>query len=87
VLWGAATVLARNASAVDAQATGHADAALTAAGAQLSHQSWGTSLAFAAGLGKSTDDYTAGITVNFQALTALSAETVTLRNFTVVRFP
>jgi hypothetical protein len=87
VLWGATTVLARNASAVDAQAAGRADAALTAAGAQLSHQSWGTSLAFAAGLGKSADDYTAGITVNFQALTALSAETVTLRNFTVVRFP
>jgi hypothetical protein len=87
VLWGATTVLTRNASAVDAQAAGRADAALTAAGAQLSHQSWGTSLAFAAGIGKSTDDYTAGITVNFQALTALSAETVTLRNFTVVRFP
>jgi hypothetical protein len=80
-------VLTRNASAADAQAAGRADAALTAAGAQLSHQSWGTTLAFAAGLGKSTDDYTAGITVNFQALTALSAETVTLRNFTVVRFP
>jgi hypothetical protein len=87
VLWGATTVLTRNASAVDAQATGRADAALTASGAQLSHQSWGTSLAFAAGVGTSTVDYTAGITVNFQALTALSAETVTLRNFTVVRFP
>jgi hypothetical protein len=87
VLWGATTVLARNASAVDAQATGRADAALTAAGAQLSHQSWGTSLAFAAGVGKSTVDHSAGLTVDFQALTALSAETVTLRNFTVVRFP
>jgi hypothetical protein len=87
VLWGATTVLTRNASATDAQVAGRADAALTATGAQLSHQSWGTSLAFAAGLGKSTDDFTAGITVNFQAMTALSAETVTLRNFTVVRFP
>ena len=87
VLWGATTVLARNASAADAQAAGRADAALTAAGAQLSHQSWGTSLAFAAGVGKSTVDPTAGVTVNFQALTALPAESVTLRNFTVVRFP
>ena len=87
VLWGATTVLARSASAVDAQATGRADAALTAAGAQLSHQSWGTSLAFAAGVCKSTVDHTAGLTVDFQALTALPAETVTLRNFTVVRFP
>ena len=87
VHWGATTVLARNASAVDAQATGRAEAALTAAGAQLSHQSWGTSLAFAAGVGKSTDDYTAGVTVDFQAKTVQSAETVTLKNFTVVRFP
>ena len=67
VQWGATTVLSRNASAVDAQVAGHADAALTVAGAQLSHQSWGTSLAFATGLGKSTDAYSAGITVTFQA--------------------
>jgi hypothetical protein len=53
----------------------------------LSHQSWGTSLAFAAGVGKSTDDYTAGITVDFQAKTGQSGETVTLKNFAVVRFP
>jgi hypothetical protein len=87
VHWGATTVLARTASAVDAQATGRADAALTGAGAQLSHQSWGTSLAFAAGVGISTDDFTAGITVDFLANRAQFGETVTLKNFTVVRFP
>ena len=87
VHWGATTVLTRNASALDAQATGRADAALTAAGAQLSHQSWGAALALAAGVGKSTDDYTAGVTIDFQAMTVQSAETVTLANFTVVRFP
>lgn len=87
VHWGATTVLARNASAVDAQATGRAEAALTAAGAQLSHQSWGTSLTFAAGVGKSTDDYAAGVTVDFLAKTVEPGETVALKNFTVVRFP
>ena len=87
VHWGGTTVLARNASPVDVQAAGRADVALTAAGAQLSHQSWGTSLAFAAGVGKSTDDYTAGVTVDFQAKTVQSGETVTLKNFTVVRLP
>ena len=87
VHWGATTVLTRNASALDAQATGRADVALTAAGAQLSHQSWGAALALAAGVGKSTDDYTAGVTIDFQAMTVQSAETVTLANFTVVRFP
>jgi hypothetical protein len=87
VHWGATTVLTRNASAVDAQAAGRADAALTAAGAQLSHQSWGTSLGFAAGVGKSTDNYAAGLTVDFLAKTVQSGETVSLSNFTVVRFP
>ena len=87
VHWGATTLLARNAAAVDEQATGRAEAALTAVGAQLSHQSWGTSLAFAAGIGKSTDDFTAGVTVDFQAMTGQFGETVTLKNFTVVRFP
>jgi hypothetical protein len=87
VHWGATTVLARNAAAVDAQATGRAEAALTATGAHLSHQSWGTSLGFAAGVGKSTDDYSAGVTVDFLAKTVQSGETVTLKNFTVVRFP
>ena len=87
VHWGATTVLSRNASTVDAQATGRADAALTAAGAQLSHQSWGTSLAFAAGVGTSTDSYTGGVTVDFQAKTLQSGDAVTLKNFTVLRFP
>jgi hypothetical protein len=87
VHWGTSTVLSRNASVLDAQATGRAEAALTANGAQLSHQSWGTALAFAAGVGKSSDDYTAGVTVDFQAKAAQSGETVSLKNFTVVRFP
>ena len=87
VHWGDTTVLARNASPVDTQVAGRAEVALTAAGAQLSHQSWGTSLAFAAGVGKSADDYTAGVTVDFQAKTVQSGETVTLKNFTVVRLP
>jgi hypothetical protein len=87
VHWGGTTVLARNASPLDTQAAGRAEIALTAAGAQLSHQSWGTSLAFAAGVGKSADDYTSGVTVNFLANTVQPGETVTLKNFTVLRLP
>ncbi len=87
VHWGGTTVVARNASPVDAQAAGRADVALTAEGAQLSHQSWGTSLAFGAGVGKSTDDYTAGLAVDFQAKIVQPGETVNLKNFTVVRLP
>ena len=87
VQWGATTVLSRNGAPADVQVAGHADAGLTATGAQLSHQSWGSSLGFAVGVGTSAVDYTQGVTVNFLGSTALSAETVTLRNFTVTRFP
>ncbi len=87
VHWAATTVLARDAPAADALATGRADAALTAAGAHLSHQSWGTSLAFATGVLKSTDGYTAGVAVDFLAKAAQPGDTVTLKNFTVLRFP
>jgi hypothetical protein len=87
VHWGGTTVLSRNASAIDVLASGRADAALTTQGAQLSYQSWGTSLAFAAGVGKAADDFAAGIAVDFQAKTAQGGDTVALRNFTVVRLP
>ena len=85
--WGAAGILARNASASDALVTVRADAALTTAGAQLSHQSWGTSLTFAAGVGKAAGNYAAGITLDFLASAANPADTVTLTNFTVLRHP
>jgi len=87
VHWGGTTLLSRTGSAVDDQVTARADAALTATGALLSHQSWGNSLAFAAGVGKSTDDFTAGITVDFLARTTQASDSVVLRNYTVVRIP
>jgi hypothetical protein len=87
VHWGGATLLSRNGAAMDEQVTGRADAALIAGGAMLSHQSWGNSLAFAAGIGKSTDDFTAGIMVDFLAKTVQASDTAILRNYSVVRLP
>jgi hypothetical protein len=85
--WGGTTWMARNGLAVDAQLTGRANAALVADGAMLSHQSWGDSLAFSAGAGKSTVDCTAGITVDFRVSTTQALDTAILRNFSVVRLP
>jgi hypothetical protein len=87
VHWGTTTVLSRNALPADALAAGRADLALTAQGAQLSHQSWGTTLPFAAGVGTATDDYNAGLSIDFQAKAEQSGEAVTLKNFTVIRLP
>jgi hypothetical protein len=85
--WGASTILSRSAAPGDALATVRAEAALTAQGAQWSHQSWGTVLAFAAGVGTASDNFGSGIAIDFQAKTAQPDETVTLRNFTVIRLP
>jgi hypothetical protein len=63
-----------------------ADVSLGAPGAQLSHQSWGTALAFAAGVGVASDDFTAGLTIDFQGMVAQAADTLTLKNYTVVRY-
>jgi hypothetical protein len=87
VRWGNTTVLHRDAAAGDALATGRAEGALKVSGAQLSHQSWGTVLAFSAGVGTAADDYfTNGLTIDFQARSA-AGDTVTLRNYAVVRIP
>ena len=85
--WGSGTVLHRDGAAGDALAAFRADAVMRSAGSQLSYQSWGTILPFAAGIGTAADDFTAGITVDIQARVAQAADMVALRNYTVVRLP
>jgi hypothetical protein len=87
VNWGATTILQRNGTASDAQVSGHAEAGLDQAGAQISTQSWGTSLAFSATLASAADAYTSGLVITFQGLMATPGDTLTLRNYTVVRLP
>jgi hypothetical protein len=85
--WGSTVLLHRDAATADALATGRAEVALKASGAQFSHQSWGTTLALNAGVGLASDDYfTNGLTINFQALAA-AGDSVTLRGFAVIRVP
>jgi hypothetical protein len=87
VRWGGSAVLHRDAAAGDALATGRADVALTATGAQSSAQSWGTLLPFAASVSTASGSFTGGLTVDFQAAAGQSQDVVTLRNFSVLRFP
>jgi hypothetical protein len=87
VRWGATSLLHRDAAAGDALATGRADLALTATGAQSSAQSWGTLLPFAASVSTASGSFTGGLTVDFQAAAGQSQDVVTLRNFSVLRFP
>jgi hypothetical protein len=87
IRWGATTVLQRDAGASDALVTGRANAAILAAGAQLDTQSWGTLLPFSATVASATDTYTGGLTIDIQGMLAQAGDTLTLGNYTVVRFP
>lgn len=85
--WGGTTALHRDASSSDVLATGRADAGIVASGARLSAQSWGTALPFAAGVVSSSDAYSSGLLVDFQASVGNAADSVALKNYTVVRLP
>lgn len=85
--WAATSILNRSGATSDAMVTGRAEAAVVAAGSQLSSQSWGTVLPFSASVAPSTDAYTSGITINFQGKLAQTGDTLTLANYTVVLLP
>ncbi len=86
-LWGGTTVVERSGAAADVMVSGRADAGIESSGAQLSQQSWGTVLPFAAGLAKATDAWASGITIAFQGDVAQAADTLSLGAFSVVRAP
>jgi hypothetical protein len=85
--WGATTLLHRDAAASDVQVTARAEAAIVTTGALLSAQSWGTVLPFGAAVASSADAYANGLTIDFPGKVIQAGETVTLRNYTVVRLP
>jgi hypothetical protein len=85
--WGNTTVLSRNASAQDSAVTGHANAGITTGGTQVSVESWGTVLPLVPGI-VSAPAATVGITVSLKAAMArVSADSVALTNYTVLRYP
>jgi hypothetical protein len=87
-LWGATTLVNRIAGSLDAMIGAKGEAGVYNGGAQLRAESWGTVLPFAAALGNATDNVLTPTTIDFQVKMALAtSETVTLRNFTVVRYP
>jgi hypothetical protein len=87
VNWGATAIAARSGGATDTLVTGRAEAAILAAGSQVSTQSWGAVLPFSASVAAASDVYTNGITINFQGMLAQSGDTLSLASYTVVRLP
>jgi len=87
-LWGSTVAVDRIAPALEAMVAGKAESALYAGGAQLRAETWGSTLTYAAGIANATDSVVPPLKVDFQAkMLQTTSETVTLRNFTVVRYP
>jgi len=78
----------RNAAVSEAFISGWAEAGASTAACQLSVQSWGTVLGLAAGVRNAYDSLQYNVVVAFQGqMAATTTDTVTLRNFSVVRYP
>ena len=88
VLWGGTVVVDRLSPALETMVAGRAESALWSGGAQLRAETWGSILNYLAGVASATDNVVPALTINFQAkMLQATSETVTLRNFTVVRYP
>ncbi|MGA2435899.1 MAG: hypothetical protein ABSG25_11495 [Bryobacteraceae bacterium] len=86
--WGGTTLLSRAGSASDMVVAGRADAGIDGSGAHWSTESWGTVLAASFSAGSAGDSIAAPITVALDGrMAAATSDTVTLRNFTVIRYP
>lgn len=86
VNWGNTTILSRTGATQDAAVAGRADAAISGSGAEVSLETWGTVLPFLPGIVNVPSQ--AGLEVTFQgALAEVGADSLTLMNYTVLRYP
>jgi hypothetical protein len=83
------TVATRTAASTESLLAGHTHFALNAGGQTWDTTSWGSStLAFAASAGTASISATQAVTVSFQGqMSGTGTDTVTLSNFTVIRYP
>jgi len=85
---GTVVVANRAAASTEGLFAGHTSFGLYSGGQTWDTQSWGGStLAFASSAGSSAIDPTQSTTVSFKGLTGSGSDTLTLRNFTVIRYP
>lgn len=87
VRWGSTTVLALPGGPSATLVSGRAEAAVGASAVQWSVQSWGSGLSFTAASGRATDSLAAALTIEFLGRVDSAADTVSLENFTVLRYP
>ena len=85
---GGTTVLSRTATASETALAGRAALGLSSSGQQWDVQTWGSGLALQATAGTASENIAQALTIDFRgAMVGSGADTITLRNFTVVRYP
>jgi hypothetical protein len=86
--WGATTILSRTSATSELRVVGQAEFGVHSGGALWNTQSWGASLALASATGNATDSLSSPVVIDLLGKMASSTtDTVTLRNFTVIRYP
>ena len=88
VYWGSTVLVDRMAGAAELMIAGKGESAVYSGGAQLRSESWGTLIGYAASVTNATNSVVPPMIIDFQAqMLEATTETITLRNFTVVRYP
>ena len=86
--WGATAIVSRTSVATEATLVGHASFGILTGGQSWDAQSWGNSFAVANAAGSTTAVTSQDLTISFRgSMAASTADTVTLLNFTVIRYP
>jgi hypothetical protein len=84
--WGATKILSRHAGTRDAAVAGQVESAMSAAGAQITVQSWGTVLTFLPVI--VTSPVQQGLTINLKGIVSTAgSDALSLASFTVLRYP
>lgn len=82
------TVASRTAAASESLLTGHTSFGLNSSGQTWDTSSWGSSTAMATSAGTASVSATQAVTISFQGeITGSGTDTVTVSNFTVIRYP
>jgi hypothetical protein len=88
VHWGATTVFSRSAAGSEAGLSGRLSLGLAAGMQAWNVQSWGAATAISATLGNAAEDTTQSLTISFRGqMSGTTTDSVSLRNFTVLRYP
>lgn len=88
VHWGSSTLSNRTVAAATSALSARSSVGIYSGGAQFSNQIWGTNLAMITEIGASSESLASPITIDFQgSMASATTDSVTLRNFTVVRYP